>query len=78
VLSAAVTVVVVIVSIIMGLPFIATIAVVNFIGGFVPYIGAFIGGGLATLLALADGGIGQALLMLAIVLACKTCSSLAS
>ncbi|MFM2072068.1 MAG: hypothetical protein RLZZ623_2331 [Actinomycetota bacterium] len=71
VLSAAVTVVVVIVSIIMGLPFIATIAVVNFIGGFVPYIGAFIGGGLATLLALADGGIGQALLMLAIVLACN-------
>lgn len=69
VLSAAVTVVIVGVSLIMGLPLIATIAVVNFIGGFVPYIGAFIGGGLATLLALSDGGIGEALLMLAIVLA---------
>jgi len=68
VLSAAVTVVIVGVSLIMGLPLIATIAVVNFLGGFVPYIGAFIGGGLATLLALSDGGIGEALLMLAIVL----------
>lgn len=71
VLSAAVTVVVVGVSLIMGLPLIATIAVVNFLGGFVPYIGAFIGGGLATLLAVADGGISQGLLMLAIVIACN-------
>ena len=70
-LSAAVTVVIVAVSLIMGLPLIATIAVVNFLGGFVPYIGAFIGGGLATLLALSDGGIGQALLMLVIVLVCN-------
>ena len=70
-LSAAVTVVVVGVSLIMGLPLIATIAVVNFLGGFVPYMGAFIGGGLATLLAVADGGISQGLLMLAIVIACN-------
>lgn len=71
VLSAAVTAVVVVVSIVMGLPLIATIAVVNFLGGFVPYIGAFIGGGLATLLALADGGISKGLIMLAIVIACN-------
>ncbi len=71
VLSAAVTVVVVAVSLLMGLPLIATIATVNFFGGFVPYIGAFIGGGLATLLALAEGGISQGLLMLAIVIACN-------
>ena len=70
-LSAAVTVVIVVVSLVMGLPLIATIAVVNFIGGFIPYIGAFIGGGLATLLALSEGGIGQALVMLAIVLVCN-------
>ena len=68
-LSAVVTAVVVIASLAMGLPMIGAIAVVNFVGGFVPYIGAFIGGGLATLLALADGGIGEALVMLAIVLA---------
>ena len=68
VLSAAVTLVVVIVSLLMGLPLIATIGMVNFIGGFVPYIGAFIGGSLATLLALSTGGIDQALLMLVIVL----------
>jgi putative heme transporter len=68
VLSAAVTVLIVAVSLVMGLPLIGTIAIVNFVGGFVPYIGAFIGGGLATLLALADGGIGQALVMLTIVL----------
>jgi predicted PurR-regulated permease PerM len=71
VLSAAVTAVVVGISLLMGLPMIATIAVVNFLGGFVPYIGAFIGGGLATLLAIADGGISQGLAMLAIVIACN-------
>jgi predicted PurR-regulated permease PerM len=69
VLSAVVTAVVVVVSLLMGLPLVGTIAIVNFIGGFVPYIGAFIGGALATLLAVADGGISQGLLMLAIVLA---------
>ena len=71
VLSAVVTLVVVVVSLLMGLPLVGTIAIVNFFGGFVPYIGAFIGGGLATLIALAEGGISQALLMLAIVLACN-------
>lgn len=71
VLSAVVTFVVVVVSLLMGLPLVGTIAIVNFFGGFVPYIGAFIGGGLATLLALAEGGISQALVMLAIVLACN-------
>ncbi len=71
VLSAAITAVIVVVSLIMNLPLIGTIALVNFIGGFVPYIGAFIGGGLASLLALAHGGISQGLLMLFIVLVCN-------
>ncbi len=71
VLSAAVSVVISLVSLLMGLPLVGTIAVVNFMGGYVPYIGAFLGGGLAVLLALAEGGIGQALVMLAIVLACN-------
>jgi len=68
VMSAVVTLVVVIVSLLMGLPLIATIGMVNFVGGFVPYIGAFIGGSLATLLAISNGGINQGLVMLVIVL----------
>jgi putative heme transporter len=58
-------------SLVMGLPLIMTIAVVNFIGGYVPYVGAFLGGGLAVLLALTDGGLTQALVMLAVVVACN-------
>ena len=68
VMSALVTLVVVVVSLLMGLPLIATIGVVNFVGGFIPYIGAFIGGSLASLLALSNGGIDQGLLMLVVVL----------
>jgi predicted PurR-regulated permease PerM len=71
VLSAAVTVVIVGVSLIMGLPLIGTIAIVNFIGGYVPYLGAFLGGGLATVLAVADGGVSQGFVMLAVVLSCN-------
>jgi predicted PurR-regulated permease PerM len=67
-LSAAVTAVVVVVCIAVGVPLIPTIAIANFFGGFVPYVGAFIGGGLATLLALSDGGITPALIVLGIVL----------
>ena len=33
-------------SLLLGLPLVFTIIVVNFIGGFIPYIGAFLGGGL--------------------------------
>lgn len=68
VMSAIVTLVVVVVSLLMGLPLIATIGVVNFVGGFIPYIGAFIGGSLATLLAVSNGGINQGLVMLVILL----------
>lgn len=69
VLSAIVALFVAAVAIAMGLPLVATIAVVNFVGGFVPYIGAFVGGGLATLLALSEHGVGAALVMLALVIA---------
>ena len=43
--------------------------VVNFVGGYIPYIGAFLGGGLAVIVALGDGGIGKAAIMLVVVLA---------
>lgn len=71
VLSAIITAVIVVMSLILGLPMVGAIAVTNFVGGYVPYIGAFIGGGLAVLMALAEGGVGQALVVLAVVLACN-------
>ena len=46
-----------------------TIFVVNFIGGYIPYIGAFLGGGLAVIVALGDGGLDTAAVMLVAVLA---------
>jgi putative heme transporter len=42
---------------------------VNFIGGYIPYIGAFLGGGLAVIIALGDGGLPEAAVMLVVVLA---------
>lgn len=52
----------------MGIPAAGAIAVVNFVGGYVPYLGAFIGGGFAVLMALGDGGPGPAIASLALVL----------
>ena len=46
-----------------------TIVVANFIGGYIPYIGAFLGGGLAVIIALGDGGLPVAAIMLVVVLA---------
>ena len=60
VMSATVAVVVALAALLLGLPLVFTIFVVNFIGGYIPYIGAFLGGGLAVIIALGDGGIGIA------------------
>ena len=68
-MSAIVSVVVGIASLLMGLPLVFTIVVVNFIGGYIPYIGAFIGGGLAVIVAYGEGGLPLATAMLLIVLA---------
>ena len=43
----------------LGLPLVFTIMVVNFTGGYIPYIGAFLGGGLAVIVALGDGGLAR-------------------
>ena len=56
-------------SLLLGLPLVFTIVVANFIGGYIPYIGAFLGGGLAVIVALGDGGIETAAVMLVVVLA---------
>ena len=68
-MSAIVSVVVGIAAFLLGLPLVFTIVVVNFIGGYIPYIGAFLGGGLAVIIAYGEGGIGLAAVMLLIVLA---------
>ena len=55
-------------AVILGIPAAGAIAVVNIIGAYIPYLGAFIGGAFAVLMALGEGGIGLALIVLAITL----------
>jgi putative heme transporter len=69
VMSAIVAVAIGVASLLLGLPLVFTIMVVNFIGGYIPYIGAFLGGGLAVIIALGDGGLPEAAVMLVVVLA---------
>ncbi|MET0578617.1 MAG: AI-2E family transporter [Ilumatobacteraceae bacterium] len=57
------------VALLLGLPLVFSIMIVNFIGGYIPYIGAFLGGGLAVIVALGDGGLPDAAIMLVAVLA---------
>lgn len=52
----------------MGIPGAVSVGVVTLVGSYIPYVGAFVAGGFAVLLALADGGISSALIVLAIVL----------
>ena len=69
VMSAIVSLFIGVVALLLGLPLVFTIVVVNFIGGYIPYIGAFLGGGLAVIIALGDGGLPEAAVMLVVVLA---------
>jgi predicted PurR-regulated permease PerM len=68
-MSVIVAVVVALAALLLGLPLVFTIFMANFIGGYIPYIGAFLGGGLAVIVALGDGGLGVAAVMLVVVLA---------
>ena len=52
----------------LGVPAAFAIGVVNFIGGYIPYLGAFIGGAFGVLMALGSGGIGAACAVLALCL----------
>ena len=52
----------------LDIPLWGTIAVVTFVTAYVPFIGAFVSGALAVLLALAEGGTDTALIMLVIVI----------
>ena len=69
IMSAIVSVVIGVASLLLGLPLVFTIMVVNFVGGYIPYIGAFLGGGLAVIVALGEGGLAEATVMLVVVLA---------
>jgi predicted PurR-regulated permease PerM len=68
-MSAIVAAVIGLASLLLGLPLVFTIVVANFIGGYIPYIGAFLGGGLAVIIALGDGGLDVAAVMLVVVVA---------
>ncbi len=69
IMSAIVAVVVGVAALLLGLPLVFSIMVVNFVGGYIPYIGAFLGGGLAVIVALGDSGVPAAVIMLVVVLA---------
>lgn len=68
IVSAIVATVVGIGALVLDLPLLLMLVVVTFVGGFIPYVGAFIGGLLAVVLALGSHGIVPAVVMLAIVL----------
>jgi predicted PurR-regulated permease PerM len=53
---------------ILGVPLVGTIALVSFLTSYVPYLGAFVAGAFAVLVAYGSGGLGIAIAMLAIVL----------
>jgi predicted PurR-regulated permease PerM len=55
-------------ALLLGVPLAGTIAVVSFVTAYVPYIGAFVAGAFAVLLALGSQGTGVAVAMLIIVL----------
>jgi putative heme transporter len=55
-------------ALLLGVPMAGTIALVSFVTSYVPYLGAFIAGAFAVLIAYGSGGLSLALAMLAIVL----------
>jgi predicted PurR-regulated permease PerM len=55
-------------ALILRVPLVGTITLVTFVTSYVPYIGAFVAGAFAVLIGYGSGGIGVALVMLAVVL----------
>jgi putative heme transporter len=68
IVSAVVAGVVGLAALLMGLPMVPTLMAVTFVGGYIPYIGAFIGGLLAVIVAIAENGLGAGVAMLLVVL----------
>jgi predicted PurR-regulated permease PerM len=67
-IGAANAAVVAIGALVLGVPLAGTIALVSFVTSYVPYLGAFVSGAFAVLIAYGSGGLGDAVAMLAIVL----------
>ncbi|WP_422749197.1 AI-2E family transporter [Mycobacterium sp. WMMD1722] len=55
--------------VILGIPLAYALAIITFIGGFIPIVGAFVAGGLSVLVALVSNGPVDALIVLGIILA---------
>ena len=51
------------------MPHVGAILLLTFLGAFVPYIGAFLAGAFAVLLAVSDGGVSRGVAMLVVVIA---------
>jgi predicted PurR-regulated permease PerM len=68
-MSAIVTAVMGLTAWLLGLPLVLTIMAVTFIGGYIPYIGAFVAGAFTVLVALGDGGVTPAIIVLVVSLA---------
>ncbi|MDP1108731.1 AI-2E family transporter, partial [Klebsiella pneumoniae] len=54
---------------ILGVPLAPVLAILTFIGGFIPIVGAFVAGALAVLVALVANGLTTAIIVLIIILA---------
>ena len=67
-IGAANAVVVAVGAVVLGVPLAGTIALVSFVASYVPYLGAFVAGAFAVLIAYGSGGLAPALVMLAVVL----------
>lgn len=55
--------------VILGVPLAPVLAIITFIGGFIPIVGAFVAGALAVLVALVANGLTTAIIVLVIILA---------
>jgi putative heme transporter len=55
-------------ALVLGVPLAATIALVSFVTAYIPYVGAFVAGAFAVVLALGSEGVTDAIIMLVIVL----------
>jgi predicted PurR-regulated permease PerM len=69
IVSAIVATVVAVGAGVLGLPLLFTLFIITFGGGYIPYLGAILGGAFAVAVALAVEGVPAALIMLAVVLA---------
>jgi predicted PurR-regulated permease PerM len=54
-------------ALVLGLPLVFTIVIVTLLGNYIPYLGAWVAGAYAVLIALASGGVRAAVIMIVIV-----------